>query len=143
MSHTTLKIDTIATNILPILAVRVNSLNTLRAHLLFIFIIQIYPQYETKKKKNIVVCMAKQEEAINLWFMLSSLRNVWRSEHIGLLHNKFKPKIAYTSWVIIDTDNMKLRVIKQLLCTNITSNTPGVDTLKCFIYFIRLGHHIV
>lgn len=41
----------------------------------------IYPQYETKKKENIIVCMAKQEESNNLWFMLSSLWNVLISEH--------------------------------------------------------------
>lgn len=59
---------------------RVNSLNTWWAFVIHIPD-SIYPQYETKKKENIIVCMAKQEESNNLWFMLSSLWNVLISEH--------------------------------------------------------------
>lgn len=54
---------------------RVNSLNTWRA-----FVINI-SSIGNKKKENIIVCMAKQEESNNLWFMLSSLWNVLISEH--------------------------------------------------------------
>lgn len=67
-------------NKLLLTAARVNSLNTWRAFVIHIPD-SIYPQYETKKKENIIVCMAKQEESNNLWFMLSSLWNVLISEH--------------------------------------------------------------
>lgn len=72
--------DKIQNELLYLTAVRVNSLNTWRAFVIHIPD-SIYPQYETKKKENIIVCMAKQEESNNLWFMLSSLWNVLISEH--------------------------------------------------------------
>lgn len=67
--------DKIQNKLLYLTAARVNSLNTWRAFVIHIPD-SIYPQYETKKKENIIVCMAKQEESNNLWFMLSSLWNV-------------------------------------------------------------------
>lgn len=73
--------DKIQNKLLYLTAARVNSLNTWRAFVIHIPD-SIYPQYETiKKKENIIVCMAKQEESNNLWFMLSSLWNVLISEH--------------------------------------------------------------
>lgn len=72
--------DKIQNKLLYSTAARVNSLNTWRAFVIHIPD-SIYPQYETKKKENIIVCMAKQEESNNLWFMLSSLWNVLISEH--------------------------------------------------------------
>lgn len=71
--------DKIQNKLLYLTAARVNSLNTWRA-LLFIFLIQ-YILNMKQKKENIIVCMAKQEESNNLWFMLSSLWNVLISEH--------------------------------------------------------------
>lgn len=72
--------DKIQNKLLYLTAARVNSLNTWRAFVIHIPD-SIYPQYETKKRENIIVCMAKQEESNNLWFMLSSLWNVLISEH--------------------------------------------------------------
>lgn len=72
--------DKIQNKLLYLTAARVNSLNTWRAFVIHIPD-SIYPQYETKKKENIIVCMAKQEKSNNLWFMLSSLWDVLISEH--------------------------------------------------------------
>lgn len=63
--------DKIQNKLLYLTAARVNSLNTWQA-----FILNM-----KQKKENIIVCMAKQEESNNLWFMLSSLWNVLISEH--------------------------------------------------------------
>lgn len=72
--------DKIQNKLLYLTAARVNSLNTWRAFVIHIFLIQ-YILNMKQKKENIIVCMAKQEESNNLWFMLSSLWNVLISEH--------------------------------------------------------------
>lgn len=74
--------DKIQNKLLYLTAARVNSLNTWRAFVIcyLLFLIQ-YILNMKQKKENIIVCMAKQEESNNLWFMLSSLWNVLISEH--------------------------------------------------------------
>lgn len=97
--------DKIQNKLLYLTAARVNSLNTWQA-----FILNM-----KQKKENIIVCMAKQEESNNLWFMLSSLWNVLIFEHTLVccgIHSSQKQHTA--SQVIIDTDKVKPRVMQTI-----------------------------